>query len=60
MSKIIIELKVIEVKTVGEPPKYANQPAQEQHVEENKIKLEVDSFDKAEAKVIAFFKMLGI
>lgn len=57
MSKVIIELKVIELKEVVGDDYHKTVTIQP---EENKIKLEVDSFDKAEAKTIAFFKMLGL
>ena len=56
-KKIIIELKVVEVTDLGSD-NYGK--AKGSTSEENKIKLEVESYDKAEAKVAAFFKMLGL
>lgn len=56
-KKIIIELKVLEVEDLGND---AYGKSKGSKAEENKIKLEVESYDKAEAKVAAFFKMLGL
>lgn len=58
MPKIIIELKVIEIH--DEQKDQYGKVATPERAEENKIRLEVDSFDRAEAKTIAFFKMLGL
>lgn len=57
MAKIIIELKVIELKEVVSDDYHKTKSFEP---EENKIKIEVDSYEKAEAKTQAFFKMLGI
>lgn len=57
MSKIIIQLKVIEV---NEDDKTQYSKSIPQRIEENSIKLEVDSYEKAEAKVAAYFKMLAL
>lgn len=62
MSKIIIELKVIEVieAVLGED-NYGRAPIlSPERTEENKVRIEVDSYEKAEAKVAAFFQMLDI
>ena len=56
-KKIIIELKVIELKEVENNDYHKTKSLKP---EENKIKLEVDSYEKAEAKANAFFKMLGL
>lgn len=62
MSKIVVQLKVIEViEKVTGPENYGRADIiSPERVEENSIKIEVDSYEKAEAKVTAFFKMLGL
>ena len=62
MAKIIIELKVIEVHDVvlGEEKYGRSEVIEPARSEENKIRLEVDSYEKAEAKTHAFFNVLGI
>lgn len=62
MAKIIIELKVIEIKdaVLGKEKYNRLDVVEPASTEENKIKLEVDSYEKAEAKTNAFFKMLGL
>lgn len=57
MPKIIIELKVTEIV---DEVKDNYRVISEHKVEENRIKLEVESYEKAETKVAAFFKMLDI
>lgn len=58
MSKIIIELKVIEIH--DEIKDTYGKVAVPERPEENKIRLEVDNYEKAEQKVAVFFKMLGL
>lgn len=58
MPKIIIELKVIEIH--DEQKDNYGKVAIPERAEENKIKLEVDSYEKAQAKTVAFYSMLEI
>ena len=62
MSKIIIELKVIEVfdKVLGKENYGRADVIEPSRSEENKIRLEVDSYELAEKKTNAFFTMLGL
>ena len=58
MPKIIVELKVIEVHE--EQKDTYGKTVIPERPEENKIRLEVENYEKAEAKVAAFFQMLDI